>query len=533
VTLDEDQTHAINPAPNAAGWDFDSDLDDAMLTDEEDDAVQQRQQQFAPQDQSGGANNWNAPDGDDDDSLKSIWRQFAPVLIPVPFALIIFLFSLLANAHGIANLAPLPLGIILVALAIIQGTALYYSGNNDTYWTLSLIGGYLLFMLVGAFVFFGLGGAVLLLVIILLLSLVLGGRAIHPVPEGRVDLVQRFGRYARTLYPGFNLLFPWERIYAHARTKELTWISPPQRITTSHNQVVDIVASVTYQLLPEDAHIAVTHVEDWEADLHQHFLSVLKSVVYELKPADLIGWAHELHSRPQIVDELANPIAETRWDRLNAAVQRRLQDQVATRGIKINMVHVQDITVISQPSSPVMPANAGLVRGQPARPVEPAPAPSPLSARQAAFAAQPTVPAPAPPAPATLPAAAQVPTQAAPAPAPVPASPIVLNDVKMQSMIGAFNAVREGRITDPTTIFNLADRFEEIANNPELDRVFPYDARKAARVLRDRATYIKARRDIEARHASTSAPANPAPAPAERAARRLPTPSNDNLAAGG
>lgn len=529
MTLDEDQTRTVNPAPNAAGWDFDSDLDDAMLTDEEDDAPQQ----LAPQDQYAGGNNWSPLDGDDGDSLTSMWRQFSPVLMPIPFALIIFLFALLASSHGVANLAPLPLGIILLALAVIQGTALYYSGNNETLWMLSLMGGYLLFLLVGAFVFFGLGGAVLLLLILLLLSAIFGGRVIRQVPEGRVDLVQQFGRYHRTLYPGLNLLFPWERIYAHVRTKEITWTTPAQRITTSHNQVVDIVASVTYQLLPEDAHIAVTHVEDWETDLHEHFLSVLKSVVYELKPADLIGWAHEIHSRPRVMDELANPMTETRWDRLNAALLRRLQDLVATRGIKINMVHTQDITVISQYPSPsqAIPVDAGMVRGQPARPVQPASKPPSLPPRQAEIAAQSTAPAPATqhaaaPMPATVPMSAP-----APAPAPEPASPVALNDVKMQSMIEAFNAIREGRITDPTTIYSLAERFEAIANNPELDRVFPYDARQAAKALKERATYIKVSREIEARR--TSAPASANPAPLERAARRLPTPSNDNLEAGG
>jgi hypothetical protein len=101
----------------------------------------------------------------------------------------------------------------------------------------------------------------------------------------------------------------------------------------------------------------------------------------------------------------------------------------------------------------------------------------------------------------------------------------------MQNMIDTFNAIREGRITDPTTIFGLAERFEAIANNAELDRAFPYDARKAAKELSNRATYIKVSQEIEARRAGAST--NPAPAPVERAARRLPSPSNDNLAAGG
>jgi len=95
-----------------------------------------------------------------DNSNATLWQELSPILAPIPFAIVIFLFSLLANARGIYYITPLPLGMILLALVVIQGTCLYYAGNRQTLWMLSLIGGYVLFVLVGAYVFFGLVGVI-------------------------------------------------------------------------------------------------------------------------------------------------------------------------------------------------------------------------------------------------------------------------------------------------------------------------------------------------------------------------------------
>lgn len=516
MTLEQDQTRATNPGTSPAGWDSDADLDDAMLADED-----VAQQFVVPS----NTNSWDASQDDDGSSFTNIWRQLSWMLVPIPFAIIIFLFSMLAASRGIANLAPLPLGIILLTLVVIQGTLLYYAGNNDTMWTLSIIGGYLLFLLVGAFVFFSFNDALILLVIILALGIIFGRHIIRLVPEGQVDIILMFGRYHRTLLPGLNLLFPWETFYTHARTKETTWATPPMRLTTSRDQDVELVASVTYQLQPEDAYIAVMQIADWETDLHQHFQAVLKSYVSELSPDDFVAWTHHVHSRPHIIDELANPMAETRWDRLNAAVMRRLQDQVATRGIKINMVHILDITVISRDSSSItpirsIPVDTGMMRGLSPQP-QSGNVPQLLSAQQAAIAAQPT----AQPMPMVL-------------PAPPPAATLNLTPATIQFMKDAFDSIRDNRITDLTIINKLLRDFEQIATTPELDAQFPYDAKKAVNALRNRITDIKVAQAV-AQAQRASIPASPIPTPVElpaqpvRPARRLPSLPNDNLAGGG
>ena len=68
-------------------------------------------------------------------------------------------------------------------------------------------------------------------------------------------------------------------------------------------------------------------------------------------------------------------------------------------------------------------------------------------------------------------------------PEPAPPSPEVLAE--------AYNAVRDGKITDPNTIRELADRFEAVAKDPVAYSTVPYDAERAAQSLRQRAAYIE------------------------------------------
>jgi SPFH domain / Band 7 family len=537
--LEEDQTRAIKPdagpanPANPGGWNFDADLDDAMLSD------QDAEQVFAQLDQQSG----NASQ-DDDSAFMTVWRQLSPILVPVPFAIIIFLFSLLFNARGISNIAPLPLGIILLIVVVIQGTCLFYAGNYTTPWTLSIAGGYVLFLLVFAYVIAGLTGSLVLLAAVLILGIFLGGRAVRQVPEGCVDIVLKFGRYSRTLTPGFNLLFPWERVDSRQSTKEITWTCPPVRVTMTRDQDVEVVASVTYQLLEDDAHIAVLNMANWEEDVHQHFMGIINSVVHELSTTDFIAWVQHVHSRPQVAEELANPTVETHWDRLNATLLRRLQDQLANRGILVSMVHTQDISLssphfasaIGEPGA-LRAVDAGITRGQ--QPVTPqwsqmqvpAGGVPQFTARQAEIAAQPTGQPPQA-APGTAPA-----PQGTAAPMPEAAKSSAFSPIMMQGMIDAYESVNKQQMNDPAFILNLAERFQAIASNPEADKQFPYDALKAANSLYRRANEILASEERKRASIQNSpAPASPpAPAQVERQVRRLSNlpNANENLAGGG
>lgn len=55
----------------------------------------------------------------------------------------------------------------------------------------------------------------------------------------------------------------------------------------------------------------------------------------------------------------------------------------------------------------------------------------------------------------------------------------------------AYEAVREGRITDPETIRQIAHAFLKVARDEDQSAAFPYDALAAAHILLDRAKSLE------------------------------------------
>ncbi len=516
----DDQTRAVNA--------------NAILT------GQDAGQEATPSGQSSAGGGGNPPAGDD--SNATLWQELSPVLAPIPFAIVIFLFSLLANARGLYNITPLPLGLILLALVVIQGTCLYYAGNRQTPWMLSLIGGYVAFVLVGAYVFFGLGGSLFTLVLLVILGLLFARRFTRQVPVGYVDVVVTPRGRSHTLTPGFNLIYPWEKVLVRLPTKEIRWrTTPPVHITISRDQEADIVADITYQLAEDVADIAVLHMANWEEDLHQYFLGDLRSIVNDIPPDEILSWAHHIHDHSPVSDDPANPVVETRWDRLNKKLLWHLQSEMAQRGIQVNMVHVQDITVLSQyyfansQTRPMM--DTGKVRGQQPQqawqpqqpgqfsiPSSPPPPSQPQPPQQ-----PPTETFKAPPAAAAQAQQEQT-TQSPRIVLPPPGANVSapLRPGVIQGMIDSYKAVNEQLINDPNFIMELAARFKAVADNPEANAYFPVDAEKAAYNLIRRANLI-----LEAEEHHHHSGPTPAPATVERRPHRAPNPPNDNLAYGG
>ena len=90
-------------------------------------------------------------------------------------------------------------------------------------------------------------------------------------------------------------------------------------------------------------------------------------------------------------------------------------------------------------------------------------------------------------------------------------------------MIELYNSVREGRVTDTRVILDLADRFEAIADHPEISQQFNYDAERAAINLRAQARALK----------TTERPRASEPEDTTEIKRPVRRAFNDNLAAGG
>src|SRR6266487_5403747 len=355
MTSEQGDSHAIWEDPNAIHQDQQADRSSITGTSDKQELVIPQSETDVDAESSGGTRSLSTG------KLVQFIRRFSPVLVPLPFAILIFLFTLPFALRGQAFLPLLPLGVLLIALVVMQGTLLYYAGSNDTYWTLCVIIGYALFLVVGTLAIFGVGASLILLFVLLIVGILLARRSIHPVPEGFVDIVLMYGRYARTLSPGLNVKMPWEKVSSRLTTKEISWTCPEQIVKIARDQDVKLVATIAYQLMPEDAHIAALNVDNWEASLQKLFVGTMQSVINELTPADFVNWPQSTHPRTSPDIGSIDAATITRWDRINETLARRVQDQVAGWGVQINYVRIQDITLIPHLApSPIASSSAGM-----------------------------------------------------------------------------------------------------------------------------------------------------------------------------
>jgi regulator of protease activity HflC (stomatin/prohibitin superfamily) len=421
------------------------------------------------------------------DRISHLIRKFSPVLVPLPFAILIFLFTLPFALRGQAFLPPLPLAVLLIALVVMQGTLLYYAGSNDTYWTLFVIIGYALFLVVGTLAIFGFGASLILLIILLIIGTLLARRSILQVPEGFVDIVMMYGKYARTLYPGPNLKMPLEKVSSRLSTKEISWTCPEQVVKISRDEDVKLVATLSYQLLPEDAHLAALQVDNWETSVQKLFVSTLQSVINELTPSDFMNWPQGTHARTSVDINSIDAATITRWDRVNDTLAKRIQDQVEKWGVQVNYVRIQDITLIPH-LAPSMNPFAGMAGRQ--APVEVGTTrggyPIVAQPQQAQIVAKPVESQP-------VPMSVQPPSSYAHAP---------VSAASIEMLKESYEAVRTGRLRDPHTIRDIAARFEALANDPNID----VDALKAAQILYHRAWIYEQKNKEKSRIGVTADP---------------------------
>lgn len=409
------------------------------------------------------------------EAARQLGLQFSPVLVPLLFAGLTFLFIvplLLSNKVYLHAERLWPVALVLLALALLQGTMLYYAGSNTVFWSLGVGGGFLLFVLAACFTVFGPIPTSIFLAVMVVVCLISARLYMRPVLEGTVAIVYSFGKYTRTLYPGLNILLPWEWVDTYLLTREIQWTCPEQTVRISPDDDVHLKAVISYQLMPEDAYLAVTRVEKWEESLHTLFEACLQQASNELKPEDFITWPQRSRQAPNLRLNEGEDNESTRWARVNNLLFQRMRDRVANWGVLINWVHIRDI--ILTPRSSLSYNTDHMVNPQ-SDASRPAPAPAPS--------------APAPGAPVKPKASTAAPT---PAPAPAP----VAKSSQEEALITAYKQIQSEKIKSPATIRDIAARFLAIANDPEASKNVSFDAARAAQALYDRADFYEKQASI-------------------------------------
>jgi regulator of protease activity HflC (stomatin/prohibitin superfamily) len=149
--------------------------------------------------------------------------------------------------------------------------------------------------------------AVVILAVVLIVAIILL-RSIRVVPQQRMDVVERLGRYQRTLKPGLNLLLPVvDAVRTKVDMREQVVSFPPQPVITSDNLVVSIDTVLYFKVV--DPVRATYEIANFLQAIEQLTVTTLRNVIGSL---DL---EKALTSREEINRHLSVVLDETtgRW----------------------------------------------------------------------------------------------------------------------------------------------------------------------------------------------------------------------------
>jgi regulator of protease activity HflC (stomatin/prohibitin superfamily) len=146
-------------------------------------------------------------------------------------------------------------------------------------------------------------GNVLLYVLILLVAIfviVVIFRAIRIVPQATAGVVERLGKYHKTLNPGLNILVPFiDRMRPLIDMREQVVSFPPQPVITEDNLVVSIDTVVYFQVT--DARAATYEIANYLGAVEQLTTTTLRNVVGGLNLEEALTSRDEINGQLRIV----------------------------------------------------------------------------------------------------------------------------------------------------------------------------------------------------------------------------------------
>src|ERR687890_1181705 len=162
-------------------------------------------------------------------------------------------------------------------------------------------------------------GLILALVFALVVLFVLA-RTIRIVPQARAGIVERLGRYNRTLDAGPAIILPFiDRVKPLIDLREQVVSSPPQPVITEDNLVVNIDTVIYFQVT--DPKAATYEIADYILAIEQLTVTTLRNVAGGMTLEDTL----------------------TSRDNINAALRTVLDEATGKWGIRVNRVELKAI----------------------------------------------------------------------------------------------------------------------------------------------------------------------------------------------
>jgi regulator of protease activity HflC (stomatin/prohibitin superfamily) len=161
---------------------------------------------------------------------------------------------------------------------------------------------------------------VVLVVVIAALAVLAAARSVRIVPQARARIVERFGRYHRTLHAGLNVIVPFiDRLRPLVDLREQVVSFPPQPVITKDNLVVGIDTVIYFQVT--DPRSATYEIANYVAAVEQLTVTTLRNVVGGM--------------------DLDTTL--TSRDKINGELRRELDEATGRWGLRVGRVELKAI----------------------------------------------------------------------------------------------------------------------------------------------------------------------------------------------
>jgi regulator of protease activity HflC (stomatin/prohibitin superfamily) len=160
----------------------------------------------------------------------------------------------------------------------------------------------------------------IVLIVVALVVLVTVARSIRIVPQARAGIVERLGRYHRTLDPGLALIVPYiDRVKPLIDLREQVVSFPPQPVITEDNLVINIDTVIYFQVT--DPRAASYEIADYIAAIEQLTVTTLRNVIGGMTLEDTL----------------------TSRDQISSALRVVLDEATGRWGIRVNRVELKAV----------------------------------------------------------------------------------------------------------------------------------------------------------------------------------------------
>ena len=160
----------------------------------------------------------------------------------------------------------------------------------------------------------------IVLIAVAFFALVVVLRSIRIVPQARAGIVERLGRYHRTLNPGLALLVPFvDRVKPLIDLREQVVSFPPQPVITEDNLVLGIDTVIYFQVT--DPRGASYEIANYIQGIEQLVVTTLRNVIGGMTLEDTL----------------------TSRDKINAELRTVLDEATGKWGIRVNRVEIKSV----------------------------------------------------------------------------------------------------------------------------------------------------------------------------------------------